>query len=108
MTRELFNVRLLPADDAPEALGQAQAAPAPLTDEEERRYQALLVRELGDTIAGQGWARYPAYTPEDRRRLVAVAHRLTTHWGQRVYVEAEDLTRLRLFLAGYGEEEEGG
>ncbi|BAU82356.1 duf21 and cbs domain protein [Streptomyces laurentii] len=92
MTRELLNVRLLPADDGP----------TPLTDEEERRCQAVLFGELGDTIAGRGWARYPAYTPEDRRRLVGVAARLTAHWGQRVYVEAEDPTRVRLSLAGYG------
>ncbi|MEU7021408.1 hypothetical protein ABZ990_12220 [Streptomyces sp. NPDC046203] len=62
MTRELFDVRLLPADGG----------------------------------------------PEDRRRLVAVAHRLTTHWGQRVHVEAEDLIRLRLFLAGHGGGMESG
>ncbi|MGV9640991.1 hypothetical protein [Streptomyces sp. NPDC003514] len=37
---------------------------------------------------------------EDRRRLVDVAHRLSAHWGLRVGVEAEDLTRLRLFLPG--------
>ncbi|MGW2242567.1 hypothetical protein [Streptomyces hirsutus] len=91
--RDLYNVRLRPTE----------AAAAPLTDEEERRFRAVLFSELGNEIADHGSARFPAYTPEDRRRLVDVAHRLTAHWGQQVFVEAEDLTRLRLYLAGYEE-----
>ncbi|KOV73584.1 hypothetical protein ADL00_04320 [Streptomyces sp. AS58] len=87
----MYNVRLLPAEDRAE----------PLTEEEEQRYRAVLFSELGNTIADQGWVRYPAYTPQDRSRLVAVAHRLTTYWGQQVFVEAEDRTRVRLCLAGY-------
>lgn len=90
MIRDLYNVRLRPADDAP----------SPLTDEEEQRFRAVLFSELGNTIADRGWARFPAYTPEDRRRLVEVAHRLTEHWGRRVIVEAEDHCRLLLRLAG--------
>ncbi|MFC9915183.1 hypothetical protein [Streptomyces sp. NPDC059862] len=89
--RDLYNVRLLPAE------GTATL----LTDEEEQRYRAVLFSELGNKIADQGWVRYPAYTPEDRRRLVDVAHRRTTYWGQQVLVEAEDQCRLRLCLAGY-------
>ncbi|MEV0305503.1 hypothetical protein [Streptomyces prasinus] len=93
MTRDLYNVRLRPTE----------AAAAPLTDEEEQRFRAVLFSELGNEIADHGSARFPAYTPEDRRRLVDVAHRLTAHWGQQVFVEAEDLTHLRLCLAGHGE-----
>ncbi|MET7285536.1 hypothetical protein [Streptomyces sp. NPDC005573] len=90
MIRDLYNVRLRPADDEP----------APLTDEEEQRFRAVLFSELGNTIAEQGWARFPAYTIEDRRRLVETAHRLTEYWGMRVTVEAEDHSRLLLRLAG--------
>ncbi|MEU6272850.1 hypothetical protein ABZ871_10590 [Streptomyces populi] len=90
MVRDLYNVRTRPAEDAPE----------PLTTEEEARFRALLFTELGNRIADEGWARYPAYTREDRRRLVDVAHRLTAHWGRRVGVEAEEECRLRLFLVG--------
>ncbi|WP_326812911.1 hypothetical protein OIE62_00795 [Streptomyces scopuliridis] len=72
-----------------------------LTDAEEQRFRAVLFSELGNKIADQGWVRFPAYTPEDRRRLVDVAHRLTTYWGQQVLVEAEDQCRLRLCLAGF-------
>ncbi|MFI6284526.1 hypothetical protein ACIBCM_07175 [Streptomyces sp. NPDC051018] len=79
----------------------AEGTGTPLTDEEEQRYRAVLFSELGTTIAGQGWVRYPAYTPEERLRLVGVAHRLSAHWGQQVFVEAEDQCRLRLFLAGH-------
>jgi hypothetical protein len=91
VVRDLYNVRLLPAE----------GGVTPLTDEEEQRFRALLFRELGNAIADEGWVRYPAYTPEDRRRLVDVAHHLTTHWGHQVFVEAEDECRLRLCLAGY-------
>ncbi|MCX4514315.1 hypothetical protein OHA27_29150 [Streptomyces sp. NBC_01619] len=79
----------------------AECTSTPLTDEEEQRFRAVLFSELGNKVADQGWARFPAYTPEDRRRLVAVAHRLTAYWGQQVFVEAEDQTRVRLCLAGY-------
>jgi hypothetical protein len=91
--RELYNVRVLPAE----------GGSTPLTEEEERRYQALLFSELGNEVADKGWARYPAYTPEDRRRLVGVAHRLSAHWGQQVLVEAEDQCALRLYLPGQSE-----
>ncbi|RBM17590.1 hypothetical protein DEH69_15165 [Streptomyces sp. PT12] len=91
MIRDLYNVRPRPAD----------GAPTPLTDEEERRYRAVLFSELGNEIADRGWARYPAYTPEERRRLFDVAHRLTAHWGQRVLVAVEDPCRVRLHLAGH-------
>lgn len=91
VVRDLYNVRLRPAE----------GSTTPLTDEEEQRFQAVLFSELGNEIADQGWVRFPAYTPEDRRRLVAVAHRLTTYWGQQVFVEAEDQCRVRLCLAGY-------
>ncbi|MEU3653592.1 hypothetical protein AB0E67_12335 [Streptomyces sp. NPDC032161] len=91
MIRDLYNVRLRPAEDDA----------TPLTDEEEQRFRAVLFSELGNKIADQGWVRFPAYTPKDRRRLVAVAQRLTAHWGQQVFVEAEDLCRVRLCLAGH-------
>ncbi|MGA4962468.1 hypothetical protein [Streptomyces pseudogriseolus] len=92
MIRDLYNVRTLPGTGEDDGV-------SPLTDEEEQRYRALLFTELGNEIADTGQARYPAYTPQDRRRLVDVAHRLTAHWGQEVRVEAEDLTRVRLYLA---------
>ncbi|MFF1398681.1 hypothetical protein ACFVZD_33340 [Streptomyces sp. NPDC058287] len=89
--RDLYNVRVRPVEDTV----------TPLTDEEERRFRAVLFSELGNEIADRGWARFPAYTQEDRRRLVDVAHRLAAYWGQQVFVEAEDHCRLRLCLAGY-------
>ncbi|MGW7075276.1 hypothetical protein [Streptomyces sp. NPDC054866] len=62
----------------------------------------MLFSEPGNKIADRGWARFPAYEPEERRRLVDVAHRLTARWGVQVFVEAEDECVLRLFLAGRG------
>ncbi|MET9967144.1 hypothetical protein ABZZ80_14790 [Streptomyces sp. NPDC006356] len=94
--RDLYNVRPRPAES-----GTGEAT-TPLTEEEERRVRAVLFKELGNTIADRGWVSFPAYTVEDRRRLVAVAQRLTAHWGRQVHVEAEDHTRVRLGLAGQG------
>ncbi|WP_327594451.1 hypothetical protein [Streptomyces chartreusis] len=95
MIRDLYNVRVRAAEGADEGVA------TPLTDEEEQRVRAVLFSELGNTIADQGWVRFPAYTLEDRRRLVAVAQRLSAHWGQQVFVEAEDHTRVRLWLTGH-------
>lgn len=73
----------------------------PFTDEEEQRFRAVLLSELGNEIVDNGWVRCPAYTPEDHRRLVEVAQRLTSYRGQLVFVEAEDRRRVRSCLAGY-------
>lgn len=85
-TRDLFNVRVLPGDDHP----------APLTDEEERRYRNILFSELGNELADHGTTTYPAHTPQDRRRLVDVGQRLSAHWGMPVRVTADDECRMRL------------
>ncbi len=90
VVRDLYNVRTQPAE----------GGVTPLTDEEEQRARAALFHDLGNVIADRGWARFPAYSPEERLRLVDVAHRLSAHWGQRVFVEAEDQCSLRLHLAG--------
>lgn len=73
--RDLYNVRWQPAE----------GGSTPLTDEEEQRARAALFHELGNEIADRGWVRFPAYSPEERRRLIDVAHRLTSHWGTQVF-----------------------
>ncbi len=92
MVRDLYNVRVQ----------WPEGGPAPLTEEEEQRARAVLFSDLGNTIAERGWVRFPAYSPEERRRLVDVAHRLSAHWGQQVFVEAEDQCAMKLYLAGHG------
>ncbi|RMI41226.1 hypothetical protein [Streptomyces triticirhizae] len=92
MIRDLYNVRAQPPE----------GGTTPLTEEEERRVRAVFLHDLGNVIAERGWVRFPAYSPEERRRLVDVAHRLSAHWGRRVFVEAEDQCALRLYLAGHG------
>ncbi|MER6525544.1 hypothetical protein [Streptomyces sp. NPDC001508] len=92
MIRDLYNVRLQPAE------GDS----TPLTEEEEQRARAVLFNDLGNVIAERGWVRFPAYSPEERRRLVDVAHRLSAHWGQQVFIEAEDQCAMKLYLAGHG------
>ncbi|MEV6307642.1 hypothetical protein AB0M10_03455 [Streptomyces sp. NPDC051840] len=90
-TRDLYNVR--PVGPAP--------GPSPLTPDEERRARATLFTELGNVIADRGWTRFPAYTPEERRRLVDVGRMLGEHWGIPVTVEAEDECAMRLSLPGH-------
>ncbi|MCX5396605.1 hypothetical protein [Streptomyces sp. NBC_00102] len=92
MIRDLYNVRRHPAE----------GGPTPLTEDEERRARTTLFNELGTVVAEHGWVRFPAHSPEERRRLVEVAHRLGEYWGRPVHVEAEDQCALRLFLDGYG------
>ncbi|MFF3491456.1 hypothetical protein ACFYWS_08905 [Streptomyces sp. NPDC002795] len=91
-TRDLYNVRVLPGDDGP----------APLTDEEERRYRNILFSDLGNQLADHGTTTYPAYSPQDRRRLVEVGRRLSVHWGMPVRVAADDECRMRLSVGRSG------
>ncbi|MFF3947650.1 hypothetical protein ACFYYN_22845 [Streptomyces sp. NPDC001902] len=95
MTRELHNVRLVPRE----------GDPTPLTDEEEQRARTTLFNDLGRAVSDRGWVRFPAYSPEERRRLVDVAGRLSAYWGVEVGVAAEDPCSMRLFLPGYGPRE---
>ncbi|MYW67895.1 hypothetical protein GTY65_28030 [Streptomyces sp. SID8379] len=90
MTRDLYNVRAVAAPD------EDQWAPTPLTPDEENRYLALLFGELGNQVADHGAATHPAYTTEDRRRIVEVGRRLSAHWGMPVRVEAVDTCRMRI------------
>ncbi|MFE3263541.1 hypothetical protein [Streptomyces sp. NPDC059215] len=97
MIRDLYNVRVRPEE----------GGSTPLTEEEERRARDVLFSDLGHVIAERGWVRFPAYSPEERRRLVDVAQRLSAHWGQRVFVEAEDQCAMKLHLAGHGTQPAG-
>ncbi|MDQ0791718.1 hypothetical protein [Streptomyces sp. B1I3] len=90
--RDLYDVRVQPAE----------GGSTPLTEEEEQRARVVLFSDLGNAIAERGWVRFPAYSPEERRRLVDVAHRLSAHWGQHVFIEAEDECAMKLYLAGHG------
>ncbi|WP_331254354.1 hypothetical protein [Streptomyces halstedii] len=90
--RDLYNVRVQPEE----------GGSMPLTEEEEQRVRAVFFSDLGNTIAERGWVRFPAYSPEERRRLVDVAHRLSAHWGQQVFIEALDQCTMKLYLAGHG------
>ncbi|GHJ35364.1 hypothetical protein [Streptomyces sp. TS71-3] len=84
MVRDLYNVRELPAQDGP----------TPLTAEEEQRCRAAFLVEIGNAVADRGWARWPAYTTEERRRLYDIGRALSARWGRLVRVEAEDPTRM--------------
>ncbi|MFF7715600.1 hypothetical protein [Streptomyces sp. NPDC007988] len=79
---------------------EREHGPTPLTEDEERRARMVLFHEPGNAVADRGWARFPAYTPEERRRLVDVAARLSAHWGRQVLVAPEDQCALRLVLEG--------
>ncbi|MFD3519619.1 hypothetical protein [Streptomyces sp. NPDC058653] len=78
-----------------------EPGPTPLTPDEERRARATLFTELGNAIADQNWTGFPAHSPVERQRLVAVGQMLSAHWGIPVAVEAEDQCRMRLSLPGH-------
>ncbi|MEU2492034.1 hypothetical protein [Streptomyces sp. NPDC007883] len=90
--RDLRNVRVRGEE--------GEHGPTPHPEDEERRARAVLFHELGNAVAGRGWARFPAYTPEERRRLVDVAARLSAHWGRQVLGVPEDQYALQLVLEG--------
>ncbi|OAH12044.1 hypothetical protein [Streptomyces jeddahensis] len=95
MVRDLRNVRLLPDDDAPAPLTpDDDFRRTPLTPDEERRARANILPLLAQDLADQGWARFPAYEPEERIRLYALAPALTEHFGRPVTAEPEDITRV--------------
>ncbi|MFC5800265.1 hypothetical protein [Streptomyces formicae] len=81
MIRDRCNVREVPHTDGP----------TPLSAEEEQRCRSAFFSHIGNEIAAKGWARFPAYTPEERRRLHDVGRALSEYWGRPVRVEAEDV-----------------
>ncbi|MEU2108886.1 hypothetical protein [Streptomyces sp. NPDC019507] len=89
--RDLRNVR---------ARGEERDGPTPLTEDEERRARTVLFHGPGNAVADRGWARFPAYPPEERRRLVDAAARFRAHGGRQVLVAPEDRCALRLVLEG--------
>ncbi|MGW6741060.1 hypothetical protein ACWGDX_10025 [Streptomyces sp. NPDC055025] len=95
MIRDLYNVREVPSP------GGTAGGPTPLTPEEERRARAVFFTEIGNRIADHGWARFPAYSPEERTRLYDVGRALSEWWGRPVRVEPEDECSMRFSLDGY-------
>jgi hypothetical protein len=88
--RDLHNVRELPGE----------GDPAPATSAEEQRVRSVLFSELGNEIAEKGWARFPAYSTEERIRLREIGRALSEHWDRPVTVEAEDACSVLLSLGG--------
>jgi hypothetical protein len=89
--RDLYNGRTVPSAQRP----------APLTPEEERRFRAILFTELGNELADHGQVAFPAYSPQERMRLVDIGRTLSEYWGIRVTVEAQDECAMHLSLAGH-------
>ncbi|MGP4044392.1 hypothetical protein [Streptomyces sp. 2A115] len=88
--RELRNVRELPQE----------GATTPLTAEEELRVRAVFVADIGARLVRQGWATFPAYTPEERIRLFAVARMIEERLGCRVEAVPEDICSMRFTVTG--------
>ncbi|MBA2946641.1 hypothetical protein [Streptomyces himalayensis] len=102
MVRDLRNVRILSGDDAPTPLtDEDYRTPTdedyrtPFTPDEEHRFRVNLVQHMAQELAEKGWARFPAYSPEERIRLYALAPALGEHFGRPVTAEPEDITRVR-------------
>ncbi|MGI5199511.1 hypothetical protein ACQEVY_38755 [Streptomyces sp. CA-288835] len=90
--RELRNVREVPQE----------GVRTPLTAEEELRARSVFATEIGAQVARQGWATFPAHTPEERIRLYAVARMIEERLGCRVEAVPEDTITMRFTVVGTG------
>ncbi|MFC8666865.1 hypothetical protein [Streptomyces sp. NPDC057199] len=77
-----------------------EATRTPLTAEEELRARSVFATEIGAQLARQGWAVFPAHTPEERIRLFAVARIIEERLGHRVEAVPEDILSMRFTLVG--------
>ncbi|MCX4910247.1 hypothetical protein [Streptomyces sp. NBC_00878] len=82
-----------------------EAVRSPLTAEEEARSRSVFATEIGATLARQGWATFPAHTPEERIRLFAVARIIEQRLGCRVEAVPEDICSMRFTPAGAGRDD---
>ncbi|MEU5346271.1 hypothetical protein AB0H18_36525 [Streptomyces sp. NPDC020766] len=72
----------------------------PLTADEELRCRSVFATEIGAQLARQGWAVFPAHTPEERIRLFAVARIIEQRLGCRVEAVPQDIVSMRFTVAG--------
>ncbi|MGW3423641.1 hypothetical protein [Streptomyces phaeochromogenes] len=89
--------------------GDVQEAPqeatrTPLTAEEELRSRSVFATEIGTQLARQGWAVFPAHTPEERIRLFAVARIIEQRLGRRVEAVPEDICSMRFTVVSAAHE----
>lgn len=79
-----------------------EGARSSLTAEEELRSRSVFATEIGAQLARQGWAVFPAHTPEERIRLFAVARIIERRLGCRVEAVPEDICSMRFTVASAG------
>ncbi|MFI1313993.1 hypothetical protein ACH4TS_28250 [Streptomyces albidoflavus] len=75
--------------DLPDA---GQSVLTPLTGEEELRARAAFLDHLTTELGRAAEVRFPAYTPEERLRLHALAEPLSVRLGTPVRAETRDVT----------------
>ncbi|MGW3942918.1 hypothetical protein [Streptomyces phaeochromogenes] len=85
-----------------------EATRTPLTAEEELRSRSVFATEIGAQLARQGWAVFPAHTPEERIRLFAVARIIEQRLGRRVEAVPEDICSMRFTVVSAGAAHEVG
>ncbi|MEU9960278.1 hypothetical protein [Streptomyces sp. NPDC050982] len=98
MVREVRDVREV-VREVPQ-----EAARTPLTAEEELRSRSVFATEIGAQLARQGWAVFPAHTPEERIRLFAVARIIEERLGCRVEAVPQDIVSMRFTVVGAAHE----
>ncbi|MFD9194039.1 hypothetical protein ACFWCA_38280 [Streptomyces phaeochromogenes] len=81
-----------------------EATRTPLTAEEELRSRSVFATEIGAQLARQGWAVFPAHTPEERIRLFAVARIIEQRLGRRVEAVPEDICSMRFTVVSVAHE----
>ncbi|WP_328693902.1 hypothetical protein OG418_11300 [Streptomyces phaeochromogenes] len=95
------------AHDSGDVRGEVREVPqeatrTPLTAEEELRSRSVFATEIGAQLARQGWAVFPAHTPEERIRLFAVARIIEQRLGRRVEAVPEDICSMRFTIVSAG------
>ncbi|MEU9780236.1 hypothetical protein AB0H92_04490 [Streptomyces phaeochromogenes] len=85
-----------------------EATRTPLTAEEELRSRSVFATEIGAQLARQGWAVFPAHTPEERIRLFAVARIIEQRLGRRVEAVPEDICSMRFTVVSADAAHEAG
>ncbi|MER5221409.1 hypothetical protein [Streptomyces flaveus] len=65
--------------------------------------ESVFAAGIGSHLARQGWATFPAHTPEERIRLYAVARMIGERLGCLVEAVPQDTITMRFTVIGTGD-----
>ncbi|CAL9509826.1 hypothetical protein SUDANB171_03601 [Streptomyces sp. enrichment culture] len=85
MIRDLYNVRAAADGGATD-----EVILTPMSPQEEQRARVAFMELIARELEEKSWARFPAYSPEERTRLTEVARALCVRLGRPVRVDVQD------------------